>query len=97
MTAPEGALSHCPVVVAGGWGGFHSHLSKQARGGTPPVLRDIGPLGSSYPLPNPHSSPQSLGRATLAEAKFTFLCGAWGCVQSPGSAAPRIVVTGRPN
>lgn len=40
----------------------------------------------------PHCSPQSLGRATLAEAKFTFLCGAWGCVQSPGSTEPRIVV-----
>lgn len=53
----------------------------------PAALRDTGPLG-----PLPTSSPQSLGRATLAEAKFTFLCGAWGCVQSLGSAEPKIVV-----
>lgn len=38
------------------------------------------------------ASLQSLGSAALAEAKFTFLCGAWGCVQSLGPAEPRIVV-----
>lgn len=54
---------------------FHSHLSKQAKGATPPPSLS----------PSPQCSPQSLGRATLAEAKFTFLCGAWGCVQSQGS------------
>lgn len=75
------------------WGGsVQSHLRKQVRGGTPPALRDMG-LPGSRPQP---ASPQSPGRATLAEAKFTFLCGAWGCVQSPGSIEPRIVVMGGP-
>lgn len=63
------------------------------RGGTPlhPGTRDPS-VPPNHPPPD--SSPQSLGRASLAEATFTFLCEAWGCVQSPGSTEPRIVVTG---
>lgn len=42
MTALEGALSHCSSGGGGGAGGsFQSHLSKQARGGTPTVLTGI--------------------------------------------------------
>ena len=82
MTALKGTLFHCPVVAQGSGGGrglggrrrFHIHLSKQAKGEATPT----------HPPP-PQCSPRSLGRATLAEAKFTFLCGAWGCVQSQGS------------
>lgn len=49
------------------------------------------------PLPIPPMQPSEPGRATLAEAKFTFLCGAWGHVQSLGSTEPGIVVMGRPH
>lgn len=61
MPALEGALSHCPVVVRG-WGGFPSHLSKQARGGTPPELRDLGPLGSSSLSPSSPLQPSEPGK-----------------------------------
>lgn len=73
MTALEGALSHCPVVAAGHWG----------AGGCRAASTVISVNRHPPPLPA-RCSPQSLGRATLAEAKFTFLCGAWGCVQSQG-------------
>lgn len=49
-----------------------------------------------YDSPALPTSLQTLGRATPAEAKFTFLRGAWGCVQHLGFAEPRIVVTDRP-
>lgn len=77
-------------------GGFQRHLRKQVRGDLPLHSEIWGPWAPPTLPYSPNSSPQSLRRATLAEAKFTFLCGAWGCVQSLGSTEPRIVVMGGP-
>lgn len=58
-----------------------------------------GMTASALRSREPPSSPSqpAAPRATLAEAKFTFLHGAWGCVQSLGSAEPRIVVKDGPS
>lgn len=48
-----------------------------------PAFRDMGPRGSSSPEP-PLPAQCSPQRVALTEAKFTFLCGARGCVQSLG-------------
>lgn len=88
----EGALSPCPVAGVGGVGrgGKLPESSEEAGKRDAPALRGKGL--PDFPLPPPapilQLSPQSLGRATLAEAKFTFLRGAWGRVQSPGSTEP---------
>lgn len=61
-------------------------LRKQVRGTL--LSSGIGdPLVPPIPL-----ALQNLGRATLAEAKFTFLYGAWGGVQNMGPSELRTVV-----
>lgn len=81
-------------LTAPWWGEASRVIRGSRRGGTPrhPGTRD--PSAPPNHPPSPDSSPQNLGRATPAEATFTFLCEAWGCVQSPGSTEPRIVVMG---
>lgn len=60
--------------------------TKEAGERNSPVLRNRGPLA-----PTPLAL-QNLGRATLVEAKFTFLYGAWSGVQNLGSSKLRTVV-----
>lgn len=67
-------------------------MALRARG-CQKTTEEAGERNSPVPLAPPTPlALQNLGRATLAEAKFTFLYGAWGGVQNLGPSELRIVV-----
>lgn len=72
-------------------------MALRARGCQKTTEEALLSSGIGDPLAPTPLALQNLGRATLAEAKFTFLYGAWGGVQNLGPSKLKIVVvTGLP-
>lgn len=72
-------------------------MALRARGCQKTTEEALLSSGIGDPLAPTPLALQNLGRATLAEAKFTFLYGAWGGVQNLGPSKLKIVVvTGPP-